>query len=97
MKNMDVKILPMGSMKELKDMGLDPAAVEQISKKMMEQLFGKRKKKKSDDDDDEDQSGSSFYMWFLPFFTIPHYAFWLIYNKPNLDSGEKHHVSCGWN
>ena len=63
MKNMDVKVLPMGSMKDLKEMGLDPAAVEQISKKMMEQLFGgKRKKKKDDDDEEEDQPGSSFYM-----------------------------------
>ena len=63
MKNMDVKVLPMGSMKDLKDMGLDPAAVEQISKKMMEQLFGgKRKKKKDDDDEEDDQPGSSFYM-----------------------------------
>lgn len=66
-KNFDVKVLPMGmgSMKDLKDMGLDPAAVEQISKKMMEQLFGaKRKKKKKGDDDEEDeeQPGSSFYM-----------------------------------
>lgn len=63
MQNMDVKILPMGSsMKDLKDMGLDPAAVEQISRKMMEQLFGKRKKKKGDDDDEEEDRGSSFYM-----------------------------------
>ena len=47
MKNMDVRVLPVGNMKDLKEMGLDPATVEQISKKMMEQLFGgKRKKKK---------------------------------------------------
>ncbi len=58
-----VKVLPFGNLKDLKDMGVDPEMMEQISKSMMEQLFGKRPKKKDKDDDDDDEDpGASFYM-----------------------------------
>jgi len=63
--NVDVKILPFGNMKDLKDMGidLDPETLEQMSKGMMDQLFKNQKKKKKDDEDEEDEDpGASFYL-----------------------------------
>jgi hypothetical protein len=54
---------PFGNMGNLKDMNLDPKMMDQISKGIMDQLFGKKKKKKdSEDDDEEDDPGASFYM-----------------------------------
>lgn len=59
----DVRLLKVGSLDELKDLGLDPEMMEQLSKGMMDQLFGKKKKKNSDDEDEEeDDPGSSFYL-----------------------------------
>lgn len=57
-----VQIMPFGNMKDMKDLGLDPEMMEQISKSMMDQLFGKRSKKKDDDDEDDEDPGASFYM-----------------------------------
>lgn len=59
----DVRLLKVGSLDELKDLGLDPEMMEQLSKGMMDQLFGKKRKKDSDDEDDEeDDPGASFYL-----------------------------------
>lgn len=67
MKNaqFDVKVLPFGKMKDLKDMGvdMDPETLEKLSNSIMDQLFGKKKKKEDkDDDEDEDDPGASFYL-----------------------------------
>ncbi|WP_371803211.1 hypothetical protein [Candidatus Lokiarchaeum ossiferum] len=64
-KKVGVQIMPFGggNLKDLEKMGLDPKMMEQISRSMMDQLFGKRQKKKDDDEDDEDEDpGASFYM-----------------------------------
>ena len=60
---MGVQVLPMGSIEDLKKMGMDPDMMEQFSKNLMDQLFKKRKKKKDkEDNEDEDDPGASFYM-----------------------------------
>jgi hypothetical protein len=60
---MGVQVLPMGSIDDLKKMGMDPEMMEQFSKNLMDQLFKRRKKKKdNEDDEDEDDPGASFYM-----------------------------------
>lgn len=60
---MGVQVLPMGSLDDMKKMGMDPELMEQFSKSLMDQLFGQRKKKKDKEDDDEDEEpGASFYM-----------------------------------
>ncbi len=60
-----VQVMPFGggNIKDLEKMGLDPKMMEQISKSMMDQLFGNRQKKKKDDEDEDDEDpGASFYM-----------------------------------
>jgi hypothetical protein len=59
-----VQVMPMGNIKDLKNMGLDPKMMDQISRSMMDQLFGKRpkRKKKDEDDDDDEDPGASFYL-----------------------------------
>jgi hypothetical protein len=66
--NVDVQVFgPFGNMGNLKDMGfdIDPKMMENISKGIMDNLFGKKTKKKdhdSDDDPDDDEDrGASFY------------------------------------
>ena len=59
---MGVKVLPMGSIDDLKKMGMDPEMMEQFSKSLMDQLFRKRKKKDKEEDDDDEDPGASFYM-----------------------------------
>lgn len=58
------QVFPMGSVEDLKKMGVDPEMMEQFSKSLMDQLFRKRKKKKDkeDDDDADEDPGASFYM-----------------------------------
>ncbi len=59
----DVRLMKIGNLDELKDLGIDPDMMEKLSKNMMDQLFGKKRKKDSDDDDeDDDDPGASFYM-----------------------------------
>ncbi|MHA1726017.1 MAG: hypothetical protein ACTSXH_14490 [Promethearchaeota archaeon] len=57
-----VQVLPMGSIDDLKKMGMDPKMIEQFSKSLMDQLFRKRKKKDKEDEDEDDEPGASFYM-----------------------------------
>ncbi|MHA1560926.1 MAG: hypothetical protein ACTSPA_02260, partial [Promethearchaeota archaeon] len=57
-----VQVLPMGSIDDLKKMGMDPEMMEQFSKSLMDQLFRKRKKKDKEDEDEDDEPGASFYM-----------------------------------
>jgi len=60
---MGVQVLPMGSIDDLKKMGMDPEMMNQFSKSLMDQLFRKRKKKdKEEDEDDDEDPGASFYM-----------------------------------
>ena len=59
---MGVQVLPMGSIDDLKKMGMDPEMMEQFSKSLMDQLFRKRKKKDKEDEDEDDEPGASFYM-----------------------------------
>ncbi len=59
---MGVQVLPMGSIDDLKKMGMDPEMMEQFSKSLMDQLFRKRKKKDKEEDDDDEDPGASFYM-----------------------------------
>ena len=61
---MGVQVFPMGSIDDLKKMGMDPKMMDQFSKSLMDQLFKQRKKKKDkkDEDDEEDEPGASFYM-----------------------------------
>ncbi|MHA1720188.1 MAG: hypothetical protein ACTSWX_04120 [Promethearchaeota archaeon] len=57
------QVFPMGSLDDLKKMGIDdPKMMEELSKSLMDQLFGRRKKKDKEDDDDDDDPGASFYM-----------------------------------
>ncbi len=57
-----VQVLPMGSIDDLKKMGMDPEMLEQFSKNFMDQLFKRRKKKDEEDEDEDDEPGASFYM-----------------------------------
>ncbi len=61
---MGVQVFPMGSLDDMKKMGMDPEMLEQFSKSLMDQMFKQRKKKKDDNEDDEDEEdpGASFYM-----------------------------------
>ena len=60
---MGVQVFPMGSLDDMKKMGMDPEMMEQFSKSLMDQLFKQRKKKdKKDDDEDDEDPGASFYM-----------------------------------
>jgi len=52
----------MGSIDDLKKMGMDPEMLEQFSKNFMDQLFKRRKKKDKEDEDEDDEPGASFYM-----------------------------------
>lgn len=58
------QVFPMGSVDDLKKMGMDPEMMEQFSKSLMDQLFRKRKKKdkKDNEEDDDEDAGASFYM-----------------------------------
>ncbi|WP_457557681.1 hypothetical protein [Candidatus Harpocratesius sp.] len=60
----DVKIVPFGKMKDLKDMGfdLDPDTLNELSQNIMDQLFKKKKKKDEEDEDSDDDPGASFYL-----------------------------------
>ena len=44
-----IKLMKVGSLDELKKLGLDPAMMEDLSQKMLDQLFGGRKKKETDE------------------------------------------------
>ena len=57
-----VQVLPMGSIDDLKKMGMDPEMMEQFSKSLMDQLFRKRKKKDKEDEDEDDDENSNRFM-----------------------------------
>jgi hypothetical protein len=69
MKNMKVGIQIFdpttgGEFKDLKDLDIDPEVFEQISKGLMDNMFGQKKTKRKDssDDDKDEEPGSSFYL-----------------------------------
>lgn len=53
-----------GELKDLKDLDIDPEVFKQISKGLMDNMFGQKKSKRKDssEDDKDEDPGSSFYL-----------------------------------